>query len=113
MITPEDIQRQCNALCELLKRKNADYGDSFFEPPYLLPKMFPQTAALVRLSDKFHRLRTLWNSVRVDRGERTRTEESLEDTIRDVAGYCVLLLAYADAPIPIFDDDKPIMEAPE
>ena len=109
MITPEKIERQCVGLCNLLKKKNADYGDSFSQPPYLLPKMFPTTAAFVRLSDKFHRLRTLWNQ----ENRKPGTNESLEDTIRDVAGYCVLLLADADAPIPVFDDDKPIFAAKE
>lgn len=110
MITPETIEQQCVGLCNLLKRKNADYGDSFSEHPYLLPKMFPSTAAYVRLSDKFHRLQTLLNTV----GNRTNVNESLQDTIRDVAGYCILLLAYADAPIPTFDDDaKPIVAAEE
>ena len=107
MITPEKIEYQCVGLCELLKRKNADYGDSFSEPPYLLPKMFPSTAALVRLSDKFHRLQTLWNSS----NRKPETGESFHDTLRDIAGYCVLLLAYADAPTADFGEVKPIISA--
>ena len=109
MITSETIEQQCVGLCELLKRKNADYGDSFSEPPYLLPKMPPSTAALVRLSDKFHRLKTLWDL----KDRKSVTGESLYDTVRDIAGYCVLLLVYADAPIPTFDDEKPIVAAEE
>ena len=109
MITSETIEQQCVGLCNLLKKKNVDYGDSFSEPPYLLPKMFPSTAALVRLSDKFQRLKTLWNLP--DR--KPETGESLYDTVRDIAGYCVLFLAYADAPIPTFDNVKPIVAAEE
>ena len=89
MITPEKIQKQCDLLADLLKRKNADYGDSFSEAPYLLPKLSTASSAYVRLSDKFHRLRTLLNLDEQDR----KTDESLEDTLRDVAGYCLLLLA--------------------
>ena len=89
MITHEKIQKQCDLLADLLKRKNADYGDSFSEPPYLLPKLSTNASAYIRLSDKFHRLRTLLNLEEQDR----KTDESLEDTLRDVAGYCVLLLA--------------------
>lgn len=89
MITPEKIQKQCDILADLLKKKNADYGDSFSEAPYLLPKLTAASSAYVRLSDKFHRLRTLLNLEEKDR----KTDESLEDTLRDVAGYCVLLLA--------------------
>ncbi len=90
MITPEKIQKQCDLLADLLKRKNADYGDSFSERPYLLPNITTNTSAYVRLSDKFHRLRTLLNSEEQDRRV---LDESLEDTLRDIAGYCLLLLA--------------------
>jgi len=89
MITPEKIQKQCDLLADLLKRKNADYGDSFSEAPYLLPKLSTASSAYVRLSDKFHRLRTLLNLEKQNR----QTVETIEDTLRDVAGYCVLLLA--------------------
>ena len=91
MITPEKIQIKCDLLADLLKRKNADYGDSFSEAPYLLPNLTTNASAYIRLSDKFHRLRTLLNLDKQDR----QTDESLEDTLRDVAGYCVLLLASA------------------
>lgn len=90
MITPEKIQRQCDLLADLLKRKNADYGDSFSERPYLLPKLSTASSAYVRLSDKFHRLRTL---LALTEQDRRVVEESIEDTLRDIAGYCVLLLA--------------------
>lgn len=90
MITPEKIQKQCDLLADLLKRKNADYGDSFSERPYLLPNLTANASAYIRLSDKFHRLRTLLNTEEPDRRV---VDESLEDTLRDVAGYCVLLLA--------------------
>ena len=89
MITPEKIQKQCDLLADLLKRKNADYGDSFSEAPYLLPKLSTNASAYIRLSDKFHRLRTLLALTESSR----KTDESLEDTLRDIAGYCLLLLA--------------------
>ena len=92
MITPEKIQKQCDLLADLLKRKNADYGDSFSEAPYLLPTMNNTTSAYIRLSDKFKRLRTLLN--RETRPSQCQDVfESIEDTLQDVAGYCVLLLA--------------------
>ena len=89
MITPEKIQKQCDILADLLKRKNADYGDSFSERPYLLPNITTNVSAYIRLSDKFHRLRTLLNIEEPDR----KVDETIEDTLRDVAGYCLLLLA--------------------
>lgn len=94
MTNKEKIERQCVALCELLKRKNHDYGDSFAEPPYLAPNLNVATAAFVRLSDKFKRLQTL-----VARNAECR-DETLQDTLRDVAGYCVLLLAHFDGGVP-------------
>lgn len=96
MITPGKIQKQCDLLADLLKRKNADYGDSFSEAPYLLPTMNNITSAYIRLSDKFKRLRTLLNrETRPSQGH--VVFESIEDTLRDVAGYCVLLLANVTA----------------
>ena len=89
MITTEKIQKQCDLLADLLKRKNADYGDSFSERPYLLPNITTNTSAYIRLSDKFHRLRTLLNIEEPDR----KVDETIEDTLRDIAGYCLLLLA--------------------
>lgn len=92
MITPEKIQKQCDLLADLLKRKNADYGDSFSEAPYLLPNLTTNASAYIRLSDKFKRLRTLLNrEIRPSQGH--AFFESIEDTLRDIAGYCVLLLA--------------------
>ena len=89
MITTEKIQKQCDLLADLLKRKNEDYGDSFSERPYLLPNITTNTSAYIRLSDKFHRLRTLLNIEEPDR----KVDETIEDTLRDIAGYCLLLLA--------------------
>lgn len=95
MITPEKIQKQCDLLADLLKRKNADYGDSFSEAPYLLPNLSTNASAYIRLSDKFKRLRTLLNRESKP-SQYLGVFESIEDTLRDVAGYCVLLLANAN-----------------
>ena len=90
-ITDEKIEYQYRRLSALLKAKNQDYGDAFADAPYLAPEMNVIRAAQVRLSDKFRRLRTLWTTTRTP-----KSEESLEDTLRDIAGYCVLLLAYKE-----------------
>lgn len=93
-ITPEAIKTQCDGLCALLLQKNKDYGSAIEESPFLAPEVPPTTAVFVRLSDKCKRIQNLRtvNDVCV--------EESLEDSIRDVAGYCILLLAYVNAPTP-------------
>ena len=91
-ITTEAIKTQCDALCSLLLQKNKEYGSAIEESPYLAPEVPPTTAVFVRLSDKCKRIQNL-RTVK-DIG----VEESLEDSIRDVAGYCILLLAYVNAP---------------
>ncbi len=48
-------------------------------------------AILVRMSDKVARIAAL------NAGETDRVGESLADTVRDLAGYCVLWLALHDA----------------
>lgn len=91
-ITPEAIKNQCDGLCALLLQKNKDYGSAIEESPYLAPEVPPATAVFVRMSDKFKRIQTLRTA------NDMCVEESLEDSIRDVAGYCILLLAYVNAP---------------
>lgn len=80
---------QINALADLLARKGADYGGSAFVAPMLAPKLTSQTALLVRMSDKIKRLQTL----AAKKGAGQVKEETFSDTIRDLAGYCILYLA--------------------
>lgn len=86
------IQEQIDALADLLARKGADYGGSAFESPTLAPLLSSKTSILVRMSDKINRLQTLavrnanWTNYHVK-------DETFDDTIRDLAGYCILYLA--------------------
>ena len=71
-----------NGLTELYERKNADYGNSFsktFEE-------FGMTSTLVRLSDKLERLKTL------SKKEAQVKDESIQDTVIDIAVYAMLTL---------------------
>ncbi|MDI1472988.1 nucleotide modification associated domain-containing protein [Thermodesulfovibrio sp. 1176] len=68
---------------ELLIKKNTDYGNSYFE----LRKEFGKVAFLVRIADKLARLKTLVK-------QQAQVEESEEDTIKDIIGYCLLELYY-------------------
>lgn len=86
METKEKIKRICALLEEVLIAKNQNYGDSAFRTPLLAPNVSPQEALLTRFSDK------IWRMERLLRGEPDRVKESLDDTILDVAGYCILLL---------------------
>lgn len=62
--------------------KNHDYGNSFEESL----NEFGLVAGVVRIGDKYNRLRTL---TRVDTGGR-RVSESLVDTLLDMANYAVM-----------------------
>ena len=78
------ISSVCDEIEKTLISKNTDYGNSFQET---LCK-YGDVAFMVRLEDKFARLNSLFEnqSVWVE-------DESFEDTVRDIAGYCLLFLA--------------------
>lgn len=80
------VETTCRELADLLKKKNAAYGSAASRKPFLLPNVSSETAIFVRMSDKIARLRSLLS------GE-NENDEPLSDTIRDLAGYCVLYLA--------------------
>ncbi len=84
--TPSNIAGEIDILKDLLTRKQQNYGESVFQPPFLAPNLSVYDGIMTRLSDKFSRLRTL-NS-----GVPDVVNESVEDTIRDIAGYCILTL---------------------
>ena len=87
-MTQDEIKAECKALAELLCRKNTDYGDSAEKSPVLLPFLPPRTAIFVRMSDKIERMKKLLTSQACVGS----CEETFQDTVRDLAGYCVLLL---------------------
>lgn len=72
----------CNNLHETYKAKNADYGDSFA----LVRKKYPN-AILIRLNDKLNRLDTLLQG-----SEQHVHDESIDDTLLDLANYCIMEL---------------------
>jgi len=69
-------------LNETLKKKNKDYGDSYVKSV----ERFGEWVILVRLMDKFNRLEQL-----IQNNEQ-KVDESIEDTLLDLAGYCILEL---------------------
>ena len=74
-----------NHLANILNQKNLAYGDSFTKSV----DKFGKTVIAVRLSDKFNRVCNL-----IKRGELKENDESLEDTLLDLAGYSILGLKY-------------------
>lgn len=84
---PDDKPARFDAIVKRMadtyRAKNADYGDSFGQSV----KEFGYTAALVRMSDKFNRLKNL---MRADAQAQVK-DESIKDTILDLACYSVML----------------------
>lgn len=79
MVTFKDV---LDKMYEIYERKNADYGNSFsktFEE-------FGVTSAAVRINDKNERFKKLIKQ------EAQVKDESIEDTLLDLANYSVLTL---------------------
>lgn len=69
-------------LNSLYKVKNKKYGDSFGQSV----REFGYISALTRMSDKYNRLKQLIMSNQTG----SDTDESLEDTLVDLANYCLM-----------------------
>lgn len=78
--------RICNQLNEIYKTKNSDYGDSFHKSFI----EFGITSPLIRLSDKLNRLKTL------SQNKQLVNDESIRDTLLDLANYAILTIMELD-----------------
>ena len=73
-------------LSETLVAKNADYGNSF-EKSY---EKHGLVSAVIRLEDKLNRLESLLEND-------AKVNESIDDTLLDIAGYAILTLIARDS----------------
>lgn len=73
----------CNKLNDIYARKNHDYGNSFGETFDKLGII----SAVTRISDKYNRLVSL---CMLPESERKVKDESIEDTLLDMANYCIM-----------------------
>ena len=82
---PENVlrfDRIAAELSALYERKNKDYGDSFGRSV----EKYGFISALTRISDKFNRLESL-----ILKNEHAEVnDESLDDTLKDLAAYCIM-----------------------
>lgn len=86
-ITPDNVQRFrriAQDLANLYSLKNEDYGDSFGRSV----GKYGMISALTRISDKFNRLESLI----LAKGDAKVSDESLDDTLKDLAAYCIMTL---------------------
>lgn len=81
MTKTETFKAITEQMASVYATKNHDYGNSFAK----LRKQYP-IAILIRLSDKLNRLDTLMT------GAKARVEESIDDTLLDLANYAVMEL---------------------
>lgn len=80
------IQKVGEDVISLVQKKNLDYGNSFEE----LFRKYGMISLIIRFHDKINRLENLCLRGRAEVGE------SVEDTLRDIAGYALLALAIAE-----------------
>ena len=77
-ITPEmQIEKISKEIADMLIRKNYDYGDNNLVKRGLL-------GIIIRMEDKLARLDNLYIVPK-----KPHVEESLEDTLKDIAGYAI------------------------
>lgn len=81
----ETYKNYTDKLADTLVKKNAAYGDAFGKSI----KKYGYIAALVRMSDKWNRL----NNLMLDSDGVDNLGESVQDTLLDLAGYCILAMA--------------------
>lgn len=82
----------CDGLNQLYARKNHDYGDSFHQT-------FVEEGlamARIRLGDKFSRFKTLSRISPTDSDQQQVTDESIRDTLLDLANYAIMTVLELD-----------------
>lgn len=83
----ERHEQICKELNRLYERKNSDYGDSF----HISFVEEGMAMARIRLGDKFNRFKTLSRQA-----TRMVDDESIRDTLIDLANYAVMTVAEMD-----------------
>ena len=76
----------CQELNKIYEQKNHDYGDSFHETW----KEEGFAMARIRLSDKLNRFKKLSKIIELDNEDQMVKDESIEDTLLDLANYAIM-----------------------
>lgn len=79
-------KKVCDELTELYRKKNHDYGDSF----HITFEKWGLPMAAIRLGDKLQRFETLI------RAESAIKDESIRDTLVDLANYAIMTVMELD-----------------
>ena len=86
----------CKNLNDLYQRKNHDYGDSFGKSY----QEYGMVMACIRLEDKLNRLKSLCK-------QEAQVDESVEDTLMDLANYSIMTLIERKTPDSMANPAKP------
>lgn len=78
-------EKICKELNEIYAKKNADYGNSFGDTFQKLGLI----SAVTRISDKYNRI---CNLATKKSDEVKVKDETIEDTLKDLANYCIMTL---------------------
>ncbi len=114
--------QMCDMMIEITKKKNADYAGSGDDPfsnfrqiggLVQMPNVI-EIGFLTRMSDKFSRIGSF-----ISNGTLQVKEESVEDTLLDLANYCLLFAGYIKSlnkrktidPVPMPSSGKPLFRA--
>ncbi len=82
----------CDELNKLYEKKNHDYGDSFHQT--FVEEGLAMTR--IRLGDKFSRFKTLSRLTNSDSDQQQVTDESIRDTLMDLANYAIMTILEMD-----------------
>lgn len=93
MTNKEKFQKITGEMLNTYIAKNHDYGDSFSQSF----EEFGLISPIIRLSDKLNRLKKLKDST-------AKVDESIRDTVLDMANYCILTIMELDNKQPDFID---------
>lgn len=88
MTNTERHKQVCNELNRLYDKKNRDYGDSFA----MSFKDYGLVMAAIRIGDKYNRIHNL-----VSRNAQHVADESVRDTLLDLANYAIMTVMEMDA----------------
>lgn len=79
-----NIDQIAQDISSLVKKKNADYNNSFFKTL----NRYGVNAYLIRINDKLTRLENL------EKNKGLISDENIIDTLQDIAGYTLLLINF-------------------
>ena len=85
----ENMRIVVNEIVDLIEKKNNDYGNSATQTY----EEYGDVAFFVRISDKINRLKSLT----INNKTQEVKDESIEDTVKDIIGYCLLYLEWKNS----------------